>query len=196
MGRQGRFGKYGDIKRKERLRKGSISTRGQHQGTRNPVPFSRSSGGKVFIRDAVESDNGFIKELSKEAFDKYGPYEEIIPEWVDSGLAVVFVACSRKKSLGFGMISRPFLKDGMQPISELLAIAVARGAQGRGIGSLIVIEAEERALEMGAASIVLHAAVGNTAAQRLFNRQGFVSSLIKGGYYPNGQEAIMMVKHL
>jgi ribosomal-protein-alanine N-acetyltransferase len=194
MARQGRFGKYGDSKRKERLRKGALLSVKKRALTDGPIQGFRPSGGKVFVRDAVESDKGFIKELSKEAFEKYGPYENMIPEWLGSGAVMAFLACRKKRLLGFAMISRPVHENRTQPLCELLAIAVVRASRGNGIGRLMMVEAEKRAAEMGAVAIVLHAAVGNLIAQKLFKKSGFVPCSIKKRYYPNGQEAIMMKK--
>ena len=196
MGRQGRFGKYGDIKRKERLRKGRLTVGGQKPLTGKYVPENRTLRDRIIIRDAVESDKDFIRSLSEEAFEKYGPYETTIPEWVGSGLAETFIACRRKKPLGFGMISPPHFKDPMHPASELLAIAVVRGARGRGIGHRLVLEAEKKAMEMGAVFMTLHSASGNAGARNLFKRHGFVPCRIKKSYYPKGQEAVMMKKNL
>jgi ribosomal protein S18 acetylase RimI-like enzyme len=196
MARQGRFGKYGDIKRKERLRKGSFPSERPHPLVGRHIHGSHVPGAKVFIRDAMEADKGFIKALSRDAFEKYGPYENTIPEWLISGFAIAFLACTRKKPIGFAMISRPAQENRMQPVCELLAIAVARALQGRGTGDLIMVEAEKRALGMRAASIVLHSAAGNMCAQKLFERHGFVPCMVKKRYYPNGQEAVMMRKSL
>lgn len=197
MGGGGRFGKYGDFKRKERLRKGSrqgMELYLERTKKRSAHYYTRKN--QFYMRDVLASDREFIKVLSKEAFNQYGPYEDMIPEWLYSSFTMTFIACGEDKSLGFAMISRPLLADKKSAFSELLAIAVSRPVRGRGIGDLLLEEAERRAAEMGAEAIVLHSAVENAIGQKLFLRHGFEPFMNKTNYYPNGQEAIMMIKYL
>ncbi|MFC1884266.1 GNAT family N-acetyltransferase [Thermodesulfobacteriota bacterium] len=196
MGGGGHFGKYGDFKRNEKLRKGLSSGKELRHERINSSSAHYARNDQFFIRDVQPSDRGFIKVLSKEAFNKYGAYENMIPKWLDSGFTVAFMACGKEKSLGFAMISRPPLASKKSALSELLAIAVARALRGRGIGHLLLNEAERRAADMGSESIVLHSASENLVGQKLFVRHGFEPFINKINYYPNGQEAIMMIKRI
>ena len=45
-------------------------------------------------------------------------------------------------------------------------------------------------------TIVLHTAVDNISAQRLFEKFGFFALETKAGFYPEGQDAIMMSKDM
>jgi ribosomal-protein-alanine N-acetyltransferase len=74
-------------------------------------------------------------------------------------------------------------------------LAVAPGAQGRGIGSrlltALLAEAERRRQRV----VQLEVRAGNTVAQRLYERHGFVRSGLRRGYYSEGREdAVLMTR--
>jgi len=52
-------------------------------------------------------------------------------------------------------------------------LAVAPGAQGRGVGAALVADCVERARAAGKARLSLHTTATMTAAQRLYERAGF-----------------------
>ena len=58
-------------------------------------------------------------------------------------------------------------------IAYLSNLAVARGAQGRGLGRHLLQEAESLAREWGCRSIALHVDVSNTPAVELYTSQGY-----------------------
>lgn len=159
---------------------------------------TRASAARVLIRRALPSDCGFVRQLSAEAFSEFGEYEELLAGWlrthgvltliaerpagVPSGLAMVGL---RARLAGFG-----------RPAAELLAIAVSAQCRGQGIGSALIARAEHEARARGACRLELSTADTNMAAQRFFRRAGYVRSARRGGVYPAGQRAIIMVKEL
>jgi ribosomal protein S18 acetylase RimI-like enzyme len=202
MGNRGRFGKYGEKKRIERLRRSRTLGASKLKGTA-PVnrhrAYHRDSTGRreVFtLRAAEPADTEFIRALSREAFSLYGPYEEILPHWFESGITVTAVALSRKRPAGFAMLSLPVPPWHDSRECELLAIAVSGAKQGQGIGDMLLREAEKIAAEMGAGTLVLHTAAGNAPARGLFQSHGFRVREIKCRFYPRGQDAHMMFKDI
>jgi ribosomal-protein-alanine N-acetyltransferase len=190
---RGRFGKYGDIKRIDRLRKSGIRTKpyGERPRDRRP-PFIAET--KLLVRRANLSDIRFIGQLSGKVFSVYGPYRRLVPQWFESGFTVTLIAVQQSVPVGFAMIGA--LSDGLQGESqcELLAIAVRPDAQRRGIGRLLLWKIEEEAGRLGEPVLCLHTALVNLPAQELFKKHGFHSLQLKKRFYPAGQDAVMMIK--
>ena len=202
MGHRGRFGKYGEIKRVSRLRR-----------TRKTPPFHRgldvrsSPHGPSFkaldvkktsvkIRPARPSDSLYVGQLSERVFRVYGPYEKVISSWLESGMTVTLVAFMNRKPAGFAMISHLPRERSPQQVSELLAIAVTPEKQRMGIGEMLLKEVERKAAEMGITELFLHTAEENLAAQNLFAKNEYVLWGINEGFYPAGQNALIMSKKI
>ena len=200
MGNRGRFGKYGEIKRVNRLKRARKSPPFSHgQGAKAFAhrPSSRESDAKktpVKIRPARPSDSRYIIQLSASVFRLYGPYEEVIRGWLESGMTVTLVALVNRKPAGFAMISHFSPEAYPQQVSELLAIAVAPEKQHMGIGETLLKEVEKKAAEMNIRELFLHTAEENLAAQNLFAKNEYVSWGIIESFYPSGQNALIMSK--
>jgi len=196
MGNCGRFGKYGEKKRIDRLRQSRIGkTRTKNRGPIRTIPRSKRQEAKKFrlsIRPAEASDADFIKTLSREAFEQYGSYDEMLPYWFRSGIGMTSLAWRGKRSVGYAMLARCQGEDLSLRVSEVLAVAVEAGARRRGIGDLLMGEMIGKAEEFLVNTLVLHTAVDNLPAQALFKKHGFVPVRIKKGSYPRGQSALLM----
>jgi len=198
----GRFGKYGDHKRKERLKqanpphKGVAVQKGRSLLDNRPYGKRLYLGARVSIRPAELTDEAFIRELSRKAFHPYGPYEDLLPSWFLLGIGVVYVAVSDKKPAGYAMLER--IHGGAQPprIAELLAIAVEPWAQRHGIGDRLMGRIIRDAKSLLINRLTLHTAVDNLPGQALFRKHGFVSVGIETGFYPEGQDALTMQKEM
>ena len=202
MGHRGRFGKYGEIKRLNRLRRARRSPpvpHGQEGSSSVHGPSFKASDVKktpVKICPARPSDSLYIAHLSEKAFRIYGPYEKIIRSWLESGMTMTLVALMNRKPAGFVMISHFPQESSPQHVSELLAIAVAPEKQRMGIGEMLLKEVEEKATQMGISELFLHTAEENRAAQNLFAKNEFVLRGIYKGFYPAGQNALIMSKKI
>jgi ribosomal-protein-alanine N-acetyltransferase len=202
MSKRGRFGKYGEFKRISRLRTGRadsfhISEKKvvAKQGTFiRKIPKPREK--HVTIRPAEASDADFIRDLSERVFLQYGPYEEMLPRWLESGIAVTFLAIMNKKPVGFAMLSEPNYTWTFSPVCELLAIAVAPEKQRLHVAERLMKKMERTAREFKVGMLILHTHTKNTPAQNLFKKHGFIPINVKKKFYPNGQNARMMVKEL
>lgn len=77
--------------------------------------------------------------------------------------------------------------------AHVTTVAVAPEHQGRGVGKQIMLGAIEIAREEGARHVSLEVAVGNTRAQALYRRFGFVPVAIRKRYYQlTGEDAYVM----
>ena len=199
MGSRGRYGKYGEIKRRDRLGGFKTFSLGSDRGTRKATLASSRSSGLADrhgfrIVPAGPRDVNYIRTLSKKVFNKYGPYDDTLAGWFLSGMAFTSLALVEKRAVGFAMLGQSPSDDLHLRIYELLAIAVEPGMQNRGIGSQLLKSIERKAQDLDIEMMILHTAADNLPGHGLFIKFGFVSSETKGGFYPAGQDALMMYK--
>jgi ribosomal-protein-alanine N-acetyltransferase len=72
-------------------------------------------------------------------------------------------------------------------------IAVAPHAQRKGIGEALLVEMLDEATRRGCPHVDLEVRADNAAAQRLYERHGFVQIAVRRGYYqPSNVDAIVM----
>ena len=200
MGNRGRFGKYGEIKRSKRLREARIQA---HQPStiqplrRKPARkerFGQKAG--IRIRAGRPSDVRFIGRLSGQVFHVYGHYRETICQWYASEKTLTLIATQDGEPAGFAMLGLASAKEVPQDVSELLAIAVEPQRHRAGIGRALLLAAEKRAHDLGVKRIVLHTAIENIAAQKLFGRAEYCPWRVDRDFYPAGQDAVLMFKDI
>lgn len=150
----------------------------------------------VTVRSARGVDADYVRYLSKKVFQQYGPYDEMLVGWFGSGTAVTLLALMGKRAVGFAMLGRvePAWDD--VQVSELLAVAVEPEKWKLGIGDLLMKEVERWAKGLRVETLVLHTAVDNLPGRKLFEKHGFSALKVKKGFYPEGQDALMMYKNI
>lgn len=90
---------------------------------------------------------------------------------------IFLVAEENKKILGYaGMYVS--LDEG-----EITNVAVAPEARRRGVGQSLIEKMKKEAAEKNIAEIILEVRVSNNSALRLYQRNGFVNSGIRKGFY-------------
>ena len=202
MGKRGRFGKYGESKRIARLRAARIGPcdmlkRGINETRSTAIQKSKASQKPhLEIRSAEAPDVEFILTLSKKAFQQYGPYDEMLPHWFLSGSTITFLALIEKTPVGFAMLNKPDHTSSFPHMCELLAIAVEPDRRRLHVADLLMKQLEKTASKLKIEMLILHTAVDNVPGQRLFKKHGFTPSGIKDGFYPEGQDALMMCKDI
>ncbi len=203
MGTRGRFGKYGDHKRIKRLQNARIRSgsapRAVPESTRLTERYRKTisrKASRISIRPATILDVSYVGALSKKAFHKYGPYENILPGWLESGITFSFIAIMEERPVGFAMLGRPFQKSNFSGMLELLAVAVEPANQGLGIGDLLMREVEKTAGKQEVEKVILHTAVKNLPGRGLFNKHGFTPLKVKKNFYQEGQDALLMYKDI
>ena len=82
------------------------------------------------------------------------------------------------------------------PEADVQTVAVARAAQGRGIGATLLEAMATRAREGGVALLHLEVRADNVAALRLYERHGFVADGRRRDYYGRGRDAVLMSRRL
>lgn len=202
MAKSGRYGKYGEVKRRDRLRikqgiPGRVRSR---KGPSASGPLWRGRNRercRLSVEQAAGDDAEYLKDLSRRAFGRYGPYDGMMAAWFRSEKTKTFVAWLGKKRAGFVMIGPSCPLEGRYPACELLAIAVGGPWRGMGIGRALMSRALAEAVNQGIKTLVLHTEPANEPAVRLFERSGFVrTSSLTPRFYPRGQDAVLMYKQL
>ena len=73
-------------------------------------------------------------------------------------------------------------------------LAVARGAQGQGLGSRLLVALLDEAARRGQRTVSLEVRADNGAAQRLYARHGFSRTAVRRGYYAGGVDALVLTR--
>jgi [ribosomal protein S18]-alanine N-acetyltransferase len=74
-------------------------------------------------------------------------------------------------------------------------MAVAPGHRGRGLGGRLLDALLSEAARRRQRVVSLEVRAGNAAAQRLYERHGFVRTGVRRGYYePSGEDAVLMTR--
>jgi len=79
---------------------------------------------------------------------------------------------------------------------HIITIDVLAEARRAGVGSALLLAAEERLVRAGAAAVVLETPVNNEAAIRFYKQKGYFVEKTVAGYYSNGLDALVMRKEL
>lgn len=82
-------------------------------------------------------------------------------------------------------------------VADVMTIAVAPGAQGRGLGDELLTELVGRADRGGAGALMLEVRADNGPALRLYARHGFERISVRRRYYqPGDLDAIVMRRRI
>ncbi len=79
--------------------------------------------------------------------------------------------------------------------AHMLNLAVARAWSGRGIGRRLCEALLTEAAHRAATGFTLEVRASNTGAQALYTSLGFDSAGVRPGYYPDGEDAVIMWLH-
>jgi ribosomal-protein-alanine N-acetyltransferase len=75
------------------------------------------------------------------------------------------------------------------PDADVMTVAVAPAAQGRGLGRRLTEALVDVAADAGASQLLLEVRADNVPAQRLYARSGFERIAVRRGYYRDGVDA-------
>lgn len=76
--------------------------------------------------------------------------------------------------------------------AHVMGLAVLPAAQGRGWGGALLAAVVDAARAVGCGGVTLEVRPSNTAAQRLYRRAGFAVAGRRTGYYPDGEDALIL----
>lgn len=148
------------------------------------------------LRPGRAQDLAFLRELAREAFERYGEYDRMLPEWAATPGIELTVAEDEGEPVGLTLLGVFDEPPARTPVADLLAIAVADVHRRRGVGRELLAAAVDRARELARAQLVcalrLTVAESNVAARRLFEAAGFRYLTEQEAHYPRGQRALRM----
>jgi ribosomal protein S18 acetylase RimI-like enzyme len=153
----------------------------------------------IRLRAGLAPDLGFLSELAREAFEHFGDYDRLLPEWARTPGIELTVAEEEGQRVGLTLLG--FFEEPPRPgrpttVADLLAIAVAAAHRRRGVGRQLLQAAVKRARELARVNVVcalrLTVAQDNAAARQLFESAGFQYLPQHDGHYPKGQRALRM----
>jgi ribosomal-protein-alanine N-acetyltransferase len=82
-------------------------------------------------------------------------------------------------------------------VADVMTIAVAPGAQGQGLGTVLMHWLIAEARRAGAEHLMLEVRADNAVAQRLYSNAGFANLSVRRKYYqPGDVDALIMRMHL
>ena len=158
----------------------------------------RSASAKGIIRRATPADQPLLGEIAGEVFAIYGSdYGLMIPAYARDVRVITLVYELERVPVAFIQVGFLESRSGRRGlIADVLAVAVAAGYRGRGLGTALFRRAFDLLrpmLERGTVSDVqLTVADTNGRGARLFQRLGFRVVDTDYGTYEGGQRAIRM----
>ena len=106
-------------------------------------------------------------------------------------------ACLRVIDLGKSLAGYALLfRRRGSTVARLYSLAVAPSARGRGIGGVLLADAEAAARAAGASTLRLEVRVDNVAAIALYRSRGYREFGRHAGYYADGADALRFDKNL
>lgn len=144
------------------------------------------------LRDARWTDLPALAALEAELFpDDAWPEASWWAELAGRPRRDYVVADEAGALLGYGGL------DHGGEVSDVMTVAVAPAARGRGLGRLLLDELERRASARGAAHVMLEVRADNDAATGLYRSAGYAVLSTRRGYYqPGAVDALVMRKTL
>jgi dTDP-4-amino-4,6-dideoxy-D-galactose acyltransferase len=149
------------------------------------TPVAPGPASTLLIRDHRGSDLAMLRTIARTTFgdsryyhDRQFPREQcdaLYEEWItrdcDGRAEKVLVAEGPAGVAGFLTCHHPGGKD----VGRIGLVGVAEGARGGGVGRALIRAAQEWFTAAGARRVVVATQARNTAAQRLYQRAGFVT---------------------
>lgn len=148
-------------------------------------------GEECLLRDARETDLEAVMRIEKASFPRYPYSMDVFTILLKQYPRYFLVAeCSGGVS-GYvcGSLAR-------KNLGRVVSIAVELRLRRRGVGRMLMRELESRFRADGVKAIRLEVGVDNEAAIRLYESLGYRLAGLRRRYYPNGCDALVMVKRL
>ncbi len=154
---------------------------GSNGCTTGPKPALRGmKRGDLRAVSAIEADRN-LNPWSRRLFAGELELDPASRHWL--------VACLGPKVVGFGGV--------MFGVDEahMMNLGVARVWSGRGIGLALCLALLAEARRRQTPELTLEVRVSNAAAIALYHKLGFSSGGVRPGYYPDGEDALIMWLH-
>ena len=138
------------------------------------------------FRLCEEKDLTAVMELDREAF--FDPWS--LDTWqreLQNPIAIWIVEEVDRTVVGYAGIWN------VSGEAQIMRVAVRKALRNQGLGLMLTQELLQKAWESGAEAVTLEVRESNIAAQKMYERCGFVSQGIRPGYYSDtGEGAVIM----
>ena len=138
------------------------------------------------FRLCEEKDLTAVMELDREAF--FDPWS--LDTWqreLQNPIAIWIVEEVDRTVVGYAGIWN------VSGEAQIMRVAVRKALRNQGLGLMLTQELIQKAWEAGAEAVTLEVRESNIAAQKVYERCGFVSQGIRPGYYSDtGEGAVIM----
>ncbi len=141
---------------------------------------------KPVFRLCGETDLPVVMELDREAFFDPWSRETWLRE-MKNPIAVWIVEATDSDIAGFAGIWN------VAGEAQVMRVAVKKAMRNQGLGLLLTQELINRAWESGAEAVTLEVRESNTAARKVYERCGFVSSGVRPDYYEDTHEGAVIM---
>ncbi|CCQ35640.1 GNAT family acetyltransferase [Natronomonas moolapensis 8.8.11] len=145
------------------------------------------------IRGAVRADLLSVFRIEARSFEQPWPYtafERFL------GAPGFLVAETEAGGDIVGYVVGDTIESGAVPIGHIKDLAVARGHRRRGLGRRLLSRALGALAAAGAGRVKLEVRRSNEAARGLYSSFGFEPHHVVPGYYDDGEDAHVLIKHL
>ncbi|MEM1982566.1 MAG: ribosomal protein S18-alanine N-acetyltransferase [Sulfolobales archaeon] len=142
------------------------------------------------IREAKIEDIRYIVDIEKRSF-KY-PYPALAFITLMKLYPKYFLVCEYRGNV-IGYVSAAIDRDGS---GHIISIAVDPEYRGRGVGRLLMEAVESKCSKDGINRFKLEVAVSNLVAIKMYSSLGYRVSGVMKNYYPDGEDAYLMIKDL
>jgi ribosomal-protein-alanine N-acetyltransferase len=156
------------------------------------IASSRYNGGVSFlIRQFEKADFDTLWRIDQACFDPQLAYSR--PElafYMRRRGSFTLVAEGDGGILGF------IVAESRRKTGHIITIDVIAKARRTGVGSVLLLAAEEQLLRAGTVAVVLETPVNNEAAIRFYKQKGYFVEKTVAGYYSGQLDALVMTKDL
>lgn len=153
-------------------------------------PGCKDCGCYLIVREVRHDDMKHVVDIERKSF-KY-PYTVLTFITLMNLYPNYFLVCEYCGRV-VGYVSAAVGKDGY---GHIISIAVDPEFRGRGIGKLLMGNVESRLYGDGINKFKLEVAVSNQIAVKMYSSLGYKVSKVLSRYYPDGEDAYLMIKDL
>ncbi|WP_179953117.1 GNAT family N-acetyltransferase [Desulfobotulus mexicanus] len=144
---------------------------------------------KIHIRPMLSGDLAAVVDLERRIFPYPWNKQDFMSE---ISIPDGFSCIAENSRIIMGYLCARQMADGM----EILKIASHPAYRKKGVATLLMGKTYQKAGESQWPVLFLEVACKNTEALSFYRSQGFIPSGIRKGYYPDGTDAMNMMKHL
>ncbi|MBV8051634.1 MAG: GNAT family N-acetyltransferase [Acidobacteriaceae bacterium] len=149
------------------------------------------------LRDFRPEDLKNLWEIDQRCFLPEIAYSQgELSSYIQRRASFTIVAEQHETASGSNTIAGFIVAEGSGRVGHIISIDVLPGARRWGLGSKLLLGAEDRLRSRECRSVVLETAVDNTGALAFYKRHGYTVLRVYPRYYSNGVDALVLGKSL